>query len=73
MKTGTNKVWYITGASKGLGLALVQALLKTGYRVAATSRKRDELVKAVGEASEALLPLQVNIMDEASVKASIKI
>jgi NAD(P)-dependent dehydrogenase (short-subunit alcohol dehydrogenase family) len=34
----TKKVWLITGASKGLGLALVQRLLKEGYKVAATSR-----------------------------------
>ena len=34
------KVWYVTGASKGLGLALVKVLLEQGYRVAATSRYR---------------------------------
>jgi len=34
----SNKVWYITGASQGLGLSLVKQLLSTGYRVAATSR-----------------------------------
>ena len=34
----TSKVWYVTGASRGLGLILVKKLLKNGYRVAATSR-----------------------------------
>jgi len=33
------KVWFVTGASKGLGLSLIKLLLKEGYKVAATSRK----------------------------------
>ena len=33
-----NKVWFITGASKGIGLALVNLLLSTGHKVAATHR-----------------------------------
>ncbi|WP_233208092.1 SDR family NAD(P)-dependent oxidoreductase [Siphonobacter sp. BAB-5405] len=31
----TKKVWFVTGASKGLGLALVKRLLAEGYKVAA--------------------------------------
>ncbi len=34
----TKKVWLVTGTSKGLGLSLVQQLLKKGYNVAATTR-----------------------------------
>ncbi len=37
------KVWFVTGASKGLGLALVNTLLEQGYRVAATSRNVEQL------------------------------
>jgi len=33
-----SKVWYVTGASQGLGLVLVKKLLANGYRVAACSR-----------------------------------
>jgi NAD(P)-dependent dehydrogenase (short-subunit alcohol dehydrogenase family) len=47
---GNGKVWYVTGASQGLGLALVRQALAAGYRVAATSRSRVELEKAVGGA-----------------------
>jgi short-subunit dehydrogenase len=39
-----------TGASKGLGLALVQKL-QNGFAVAATSRSAEALKKAVGESS----------------------
>ncbi len=67
------KVWYVTGASKGLGLALVKQLLKSGYRVAATSRSADALQTAVGATNnDAFLPLEVNLTDAGSVSASIK-
>ena len=59
-------VWFVTGASKGLGLALVKQLLQNGYKVAATTRNLDELKTAVGN-HEHFLPLAMNIVDEASV------
>jgi len=66
------KVWYVTGASKGLGLALVRKLLADGYRVAATSRSSESLIKAVGTSSAGFLPLQVDLLDETSVQQSIE-
>ena len=44
----TSKVWYVTGASQGLGLTLVKKLLDHGYRVAASSRDARTLSQAVG-------------------------
>ncbi|WP_442587630.1 SDR family oxidoreductase [Pedobacter sp. AW31-3R] len=64
------KVWYITGASKGLGLALVKKLLNEGYRVAATSRNLKQLITAVDEESNNFLPLEVDLTDDESVKES---
>ena len=66
------KVWYITGASKGLGLALIKKLLAEGHRVAATSRILPTLVDAVEPASDDFLPLEVDPSDETSVEASLK-
>jgi NAD(P)-dependent dehydrogenase (short-subunit alcohol dehydrogenase family) len=66
------KVWFVTGASKGLGLALVKALLANGNKVAATSRNRADLEKQITEYKENLLPLAVDITDEESVKLAIK-
>lgn len=34
-----SKVWFVTGSSRGLGRAFVEAALSRGDRVAATSRK----------------------------------
>jgi NAD(P)-dependent dehydrogenase (short-subunit alcohol dehydrogenase family) len=66
-----NKIWFVTGASKGLGLVIVQKLLKEGYQVAATSRNRVELEKAVGVKSNEFLPLQVDLVNESSVQKAI--
>jgi NAD(P)-dependent dehydrogenase (short-subunit alcohol dehydrogenase family) len=68
----TTKVWLVTGASKGLGLALVKSLLQQNMRVAATSRNLQSLVSAIGEESEQFLPLQLDITDSDSVKSVIE-
>ena len=65
------KVWFVTGASKGLGLTLVKALLSEGYYVAATSRKQDELTRAVGE-SDNLLPIEMDLTSNADVAKAIQ-
>lgn len=66
-----NKVWFVTGASKGLGLSLVKKLLEEGFRVAATSRSEKSLIEAVGE-NENFLPLEMNLLSEKSVQESIE-
>ena len=38
-----SKVWFITGASQGIGLAIVKAALQAGDSVVATTRKAPEL------------------------------
>lgn len=70
METPQSKVWFVTGASKGLGLALVTKLLDYGYRVAATSRDASQLQSAVGR-TENFLALSVDLANEQSVRAAI--
>ncbi|MFB8374949.1 SDR family NAD(P)-dependent oxidoreductase [Paenibacillus taichungensis] len=67
-----DKVWYVTGASKGLGLSLVRKLIELGYRVSATSRNIEDLKQAVGEAPEGqFLPIAVDLTKADSIKASV--
>ena len=66
----SKKVWFVTGASKGLGLTLVKKLLSIGYQVAATSRNLDDLSKAVGN-DENFLPLSVDLLNEESVETAV--
>jgi NAD(P)-dependent dehydrogenase (short-subunit alcohol dehydrogenase family) len=66
-----SKVWFVTGASKGLGLALVKKLLARGETVAATSRHIFELKHAVNEVSENFLPIEMDVSNEQKVKEAI--
>ncbi|EFA81922.1 hypothetical protein PPL_05154 [Heterostelium album PN500] len=70
--TSTDKVWYITGASKGMGLIFVQKLLEYGFKVVGTSRDKQQLIDAVGAVgnSNNFLAVKVELANEASVKAS---
>lgn len=68
----TKKVWFVTGASKGLGLALVKKLIKQGYAVAATSRQLPSLIKAIGEMSADFLPLEVDLTTNEQVKTAVE-
>ncbi len=70
---GHNKVWFITGASKGLGLELAKKLLAEGFKVAATSRSQESLVKVLGNPSENFLPLEMDLVNEKSVKNAIEL
>ena len=67
------KVWFITGASQGLGLVLAQQLLQANYRVAATTRDKAALEQAVGTYdSESFLALALDITDDAAVKQAME-
>src|SRR5690606_20967616 len=66
----TKKVWFVTGASKGLGLTLVKELLANDYKVAATSRTKAALIEAIGE-DESFLPLEMNITSDRDVAKAI--
>lgn len=66
------KVWFITGASKGMGLETVNAVLKNGDRVAATSRNIKELIDQIGNQNDNFLPLQVDITNNEEVKKAIE-
>jgi len=67
----TERVWFVTGASKGLGLSLVKQLLNAGYQVAATSRKAKDIEDAISTHKENLLALTVDITNEESVNNAI--
>lgn len=67
----TKKVWFVTGASKGLGLTLVKKLIAEGYSVAATSRNVSELQKVISAENSDFLPLEVDLVNENSVSEAI--
>ncbi|MEJ5104988.1 SDR family NAD(P)-dependent oxidoreductase [Chryseobacterium sp. MYb328] len=66
-----SKIWYITGASKGMGRALTEQLLLQGQKVAATSRQASAFSEIIRK-NENFLPLQVDLTDEKSIADSLK-
>ncbi|KAB1230951.1 SDR family NAD(P)-dependent oxidoreductase [Chryseobacterium viscerum] len=65
------KIWYITGASKGMGFSLVKKLLEKGHKVAATSRTITAF-EGLDADPDNFLPLEVDLKDEQSIAQSIE-
>jgi NAD(P)-dependent dehydrogenase (short-subunit alcohol dehydrogenase family) len=61
------KVWFVTGASRGMGASFVQAVLAAGHAVVGTARRPDDVIASVGE-HEALLAVRLDVtsVDEAT-------
>jgi NAD(P)-dependent dehydrogenase (short-subunit alcohol dehydrogenase family) len=62
------QTWFVTGASQGLGAVLVEHLLTAGHQVVATTRS---IAALDGLASDRLLPLRMDIADEADVRRAV--
>ena len=69
-----SKVWFITGAGRGMGADIARAALDAGYKVVATGRNTNRVVQAVGP-SENLLVVKLDVTNpfdtESAVKAEI--
>jgi NAD(P)-dependent dehydrogenase (short-subunit alcohol dehydrogenase family) len=60
----SNKVWFITGASRGFGVLIAQQALARGDSVVATARDPQSVIKALGEHPN-LLALRLDVRLEA--------
>jgi NAD(P)-dependent dehydrogenase (short-subunit alcohol dehydrogenase family) len=49
------KIWFITGAGRGMGVDIAKAALAAGDAVVATGRNPDAVAEAVGEAGDVLV------------------
>lgn len=78
MQNLNNSVWWITGASSGIGKGIAQFLLKHNAKVILSSRNEDSLIKVAKECDVEdnqylVLPLDVNKMNDIDEKVKIVI
>jgi NAD(P)-dependent dehydrogenase (short-subunit alcohol dehydrogenase family) len=66
----TEKVWFITGAARGIGRDLARAALEAGHRVVATAQDADAVTAEVGE-HKRLLPLAMDVTVPAAIDGAV--
>jgi NAD(P)-dependent dehydrogenase (short-subunit alcohol dehydrogenase family) len=69
--TDNKKVWFITGAGRGMGTDIAQAALAAGNAVVATGRNRDAVRDALGEADD-LLVVKLDITSRGDADAAVQ-
>ncbi len=65
------KVWFITGAGRGMGVDIAKAALATGKAVVATGRNPDTVAEAIGEADD-LLVVKLDVTSRADAEAAVQ-
>jgi NAD(P)-dependent dehydrogenase (short-subunit alcohol dehydrogenase family) len=65
------RVWFITGASRGIGALIAEAALADGNAVVAAGRNVAAIVERLGE-SAALLPVALDVTDETQARAAVQ-
>jgi NAD(P)-dependent dehydrogenase (short-subunit alcohol dehydrogenase family) len=63
------KVWFITGAARGMGVDIVKSALAAGHQVVATARDANRVTEVFGE-NENLLAVSLDITDENAARAA---
>ncbi|GAA5502320.1 putative oxidoreductase SA2266 [Deinococcus xinjiangensis] len=67
----TSKSAFVTGASKGIGLAVAKALTQAGYAVTITSRSADEIRAAAGQIGADVRGVVCDVKDPQAVQREI--
>ena len=65
------KIWFITGAGRGMGVDITKAALAAGHAVVATARNADSVTAALGDHDD-LLALRLDVTDAAGTDAAVQ-
>jgi NAD(P)-dependent dehydrogenase (short-subunit alcohol dehydrogenase family) len=66
-----SRVWFITGAGRGMGVDIAKAALAAGNKVVATGRNTDKVIQALGEAQD-LLVVRLDVTSRADAEAAVQ-
>ncbi|WP_049571165.1 oxidoreductase [Nonomuraea sp. SBT364] len=64
-------VWFVTGASRGLGAEIVREALSRGHEVIATARKVEAVLKAYPEKPAGLLAVTADVTSQEQLQAAV--
>ncbi|MDQ0585624.1 SDR family oxidoreductase [Streptomyces rishiriensis] len=67
-----SKVFFVTGAGRGLGADIARHALQAGHRVVATGRRPGRVVEALGGEQDNLLVTALDITDPATARAAVE-
>lgn len=68
-----NKIWFITGSSRGLGRALVETVLAAGDKVVATARKPEELADLAKVHGDKIRTVKLDVTSVDDVEQAVAI
>jgi NAD(P)-dependent dehydrogenase (short-subunit alcohol dehydrogenase family) len=63
--------WFITGARRGIGLAVAHAAVQAGEQVTATGRDPEAIRRAIGSDRDRLLCLALDVRDREQASAAV--
>jgi len=67
----SKKIWFITGASRGMGVDFAKAALAAGHVVVATGRDSSRVLRAVGQSND-LLAVKLDVTSRADAEAAVR-
>lgn len=65
------KIWFITGSSRGLGRSLTEAVLANGDKVVATARNIEQLNDLVDQYEDQIFPMALDVTNNEQIYQSI--
>lgn len=72
MESLQDKVYWVTGASRGIGFAIAKELLRNGARVILSARSSDKLLQIAAELGEQALPLPCDVSNFEDVRTAYR-
>ncbi|MFD6534382.1 oxidoreductase [Streptomyces sp. NPDC060184] len=67
-----SRTWLITGASRGFGRALAEAVLAAGDRLVATARRPEQLAELVSRYGDRVLAVALDVTDVAAAGRAVR-
>ncbi len=66
------KTWFITGATRGLGVEIAKAALRAGDRVVASGRRKSAVIEALGPEREQMLPVELDVTNAGQAHSAVQ-